>query len=54
MSKKARYTKEQLLESKRYTAVQKDILRVVLEDGKTYTHEEAQQAISGFLRRRVN
>lgn len=48
------YSKEQLLRSKRYTPQQKDILAAVLAEGRVYTHEEAAQAMTEFLKRKVN
>ena len=46
------YTKEQFMKSNRYTGVQKDILSIVLGDGK-YTHEQAQKLIDDFSKRKV-
>ncbi|MNE69406.1 hypothetical protein D3C80_1651260 [compost metagenome] len=45
----AAYTKEQLLQSKKYSAAQKDVLRAVLKDGQAYTHKQAAQELHTFL-----
>jgi len=47
------YTKAQFLQSKRYAGVQRDILNVVLEDGKRYTHEQVEKAIKDFKKGKV-
>lgn len=44
-----RFTPDALIRSGRYAHVQKDFLRVVLKQ-PTYTIEEADKAIAGFLR----
>lgn len=51
--KAAGYTKEQLLKSKRYTGVERDILNVILGDGR-YTHEQTKKLIDDFRKRKVN
>ncbi|MDF7683412.1 hypothetical protein PT287_07845 [Lactobacillus sp. ESL0679] len=43
-----RFTKKAILNSNLFATVDKDILRTVLEDGKTYTIEELQAAIKKF------
>lgn len=48
------FTKEQIMKSNQYKGVQKDILSIVLEDGKKYTHEQAKKAIDDFGKRKVN
>ncbi|RJX40061.1 hypothetical protein D3P09_11845 [Paenibacillus pinisoli] len=47
----SRYTKEQLLQSRQWPGREKDILCVVLEDGKQYAIAEANKAIQHFLKR---
>ncbi|WP_019535033.1 hypothetical protein [Paenibacillus ginsengihumi] len=47
------YTKEQFLSSKRFTAIQRDVLAAVLEDGKTYTNFQAKQALEAYLRKEL-
>lgn len=46
--KKARYTREQLLQSKRYAGYQHDFLSVVL-CRETYTIKEADAAVKAFF-----
>lgn len=44
--------KEQILKSKRYKA-RRDLLNVLLEDNKQYTHNEIQQLLDSFLKKEV-
>ncbi|MGG4449651.1 hypothetical protein [Brevibacillus porteri] len=56
MSQKAKdptFTKEQFLSSKQFTALEKDFLRSVLEDGKFYTVEHAREALNKTLNTEV-
>ncbi len=46
------YFKEQILKSKKY-ANRKDILAVVLEDNKIYSHEEIEKEIEKFMKKEV-
>ena len=46
-------SKEQLLKSKKYAA-RRDLLGVVLEDGKSYTEAQVQMVISDFMKGKVN
>lgn len=46
------YSKEQILKSKKY-ANRKDILAVVLEDDKIYSHEEIEKEIDKFMKKEV-
>lgn len=39
--------------SERYSEREKDVLSILLEDGQTYTTEEAEQQIQQFMTRRV-
>lgn len=48
----ASYTKDQLLRSKKYAA-RRDLLRALLEDGKTYTVAQVDREINQFLKRKV-
>lgn len=50
--KTAAFTKQELLEQARY-ANRKDLLSALLEDGKTYTHEEADNMIEKFMKGKV-
>ncbi|WEV39280.1 hypothetical protein OZX58_03315 [Lactobacillus sp. ESL0680] len=43
-----RFTKKAILNSNLFETVDKDILRTVLNDSKTYTVEELQAAIKKF------
>ncbi|WEV37731.1 hypothetical protein [Lactobacillus sp. ESL0677] len=43
-----RFTKKAILNSNLFATVEKDILRTVLNDSKTYTVEELQAAIKKF------
>lgn len=49
----ARFTKEELLHSKRFAAC-RDALAVVLADGKTYTVEQAEVAVAKFYKTEVH
>jgi uncharacterized protein YjbJ (UPF0337 family) len=48
----AGYSKEQILKSARYEA-HRDILEVMLEEGKNYSHEQIRDAVSKFKERKV-
>lgn len=48
----ASYTKDQLLQSKKYAA-RRDLLGALLEDGKTYTAAQVDREINQFLKRKV-
>ncbi|WFB60576.1 hypothetical protein [Paenibacillus sp. BR1-192] len=48
-----RYTKEQIVSSKRFTTSEKDILTGLLAADKMYTLEEAQGTIESFKRKEV-
>lgn len=50
-AKKAGYTKAQFMQSSQYTGVEKDILRIRLDETKRYTHEQAKKAIADFKRK---
>ncbi|HIW31212.1 MAG TPA: hypothetical protein IAA29_00345 [Candidatus Paenibacillus intestinavium] len=50
----ALFTKNQFLNSKQRPGKEKDILASVLEDGKSYTIVEAEEAIQSYLKRSVN
>lgn len=47
------FTKEQFLKSRQRPGHERDILAAVLEDGKTYTHADAEKALQGYLKRSV-
>jgi len=49
----AAYTKEQLLASKKYAA-RRDLLGVLLEDGKTYTEAQVTRKMNEFMKGKVN
>ena len=46
------FTKEQLAASKRY-AKRRDLIMALLEPGKTYTLNEADRLIDGFMKGKV-
>lgn len=46
------YTKEQYLQSERYTPY-RDALSALLEDDKAYTHDEVQNLVNDFMNRTV-
>lgn len=46
------FTKAQLLESKRYRD-RRDLLNALLQDGETYTAEQADTMITGFMKGKV-
>lgn len=48
----ASYTKDQILRSKKYAA-RRDLLGVLLEDGKIYTAAQVDKEINLFLKRKV-
>lgn len=47
-----RYTKTQLASAKRYRE-KKDLITALLEEGKSYTTEEADQLIDTFMKGKV-
>jgi len=49
----AAFTKEQLLQSARYSPQEKDILAAILQEGQTYTHEQASRLLAEFRERKV-
>lgn len=48
-----KFSKEQLLSAKRYIN-SKDILNVILENGKTYSFDEVDGLLTKALERKVN
>lgn len=50
--KEPKFTKEQLIKSKMYRH-QIDVLKVVLEEDKTYSISETDKLINDFLKRKV-
>ena len=50
--KEPKFTKEQLIKSKMYRH-QIDILKIVLEENKTYSIPETDKLINDFLKRKV-
>lgn len=48
------FKKEQFLNSGQRTGLDKDILAVVLDEGKGYTLKEAEKLIHDFKKRKVN
>ena len=48
-----KFTKQQFLESNRYTQVEKDIMTALLDDKLTYSLEEVNQILDGFRKKEV-
>lgn len=48
------FTKAQFLQSRQWQGVDKDVLTVLLEDGKTYTISEAKRLVDQFKQGKVN
>ncbi|WP_374713100.1 hypothetical protein [Symbiobacterium terraclitae] len=49
----AAFTKAQLLRSARYSPQERDVLAAVLQEGQTYTHEQAARLVAEFRKRKV-
>ena len=49
----ATFTKDRLVASEKY-AHYRDLLNVLLEDGKEYTDSEVQAVIDGFLHKKID
>ncbi|MCP1311112.1 hypothetical protein [Paenibacillus tyrfis] len=47
------FTKQQFLESKLFTAQQKDLLNALLQDEETYTTDQVKQQIEQYLKKAV-
>lgn len=47
------FTKQQFLESKLFTAQQKDLLNALLHDEETYTTDQVKQQIEQYLKKAV-
>lgn len=52
-SKENRYTKEQVLASKKIT-YSKDLINAILSADRTYTFREVEAEIKEFMKRKVN
>jgi hypothetical protein len=50
----ASYSKAQLLRSRRFTPLQRDVLSALLSDGERYTVAEAESALRDFYRGTVS
>ena len=48
-----KFTKDQIIKSKKFKN-RVDLIRVILQDDKSYTLEEVQKEIDKFMKRRVN
>ncbi|MBG9944691.1 hypothetical protein ABE237_00825 [Brevibacillus formosus] len=51
--KEPAFTKEQLLASKQFAPPERDFLRAVLEEGKTYTIDQARKVLGKTLSKEV-
>ena len=49
----AKFYKQQILDSRRYQH-RRDVLSVLLEDEKTYSHADIERTIEKFLKGKVN
>ena len=47
------FTKDRIVASEKYVRY-RDLLNVLLEDGKEYTDSEVQTALDGFLHKKIN
>jgi len=47
------FSKSQLLQSKQYSGVEKNILDITLDETKKYSHNETRKAIDDFKKRKV-
>ncbi|HEU4962263.1 MAG TPA: hypothetical protein VFV52_00165 [Bacilli bacterium] len=45
------FKKQQFLASKQFTTAQKDVLSALLQDGQSYTLEQARQLTEDFLKK---
>ena len=52
-TKQATFTKEQFLNSRHRSGMERNVLSVVLEDGKSYTAAEAEKALQAYFKRSV-
>ena len=43
-----KFTKKALISSKKFTPIERDILKLVLDDDKEYTIAEVQKAVQNF------
>lgn len=53
VKKKAEYTKQQFLNSKKFTTIQKDVLKVLLLDEQKYTNDQVKKLIEDFMKKEV-
>lgn len=44
------FTKQQFLESKLFSTLQKDVISALLQDEETYTTDQVKQKIEAFLK----
>ncbi|MCV4233427.1 hypothetical protein OHJ21_19775 [Virgibacillus sp. LDC1] len=47
------FNKQQLTQSKQFSNREKDVLSAILEEGKTYTVQEAKEQLTTFLKKEV-
>jgi len=52
-TKTAKYTKQQIVTSSRFTPVERDVLIVLLKDDETYTLDQARAVLEEFLHKEV-
>ncbi|QUH21422.1 hypothetical protein [Alkaliphilus sp. B6464] len=51
--KEHRYSKNQFIQSKLYSAIDQDILKIILDNDKKYTKEEVKSELEAFRRKEV-
>lgn len=47
------FTKKQFMKAANFTRIERDVLNALLEDGKTYTIEQAKRIIDDFKKGKV-
>lgn len=52
-SEEVKFTKEQIVSSKQFTVIEKDILKAILEN-KEYSLEEVKKVLQDFNEKEVN
>jgi hypothetical protein len=47
------FSKKQILKSKEFSHIEKDVLNAILKDGKQYTLEQVEKILEDFKKRKV-
>lgn len=53
MAKEVKYNKEQILRSKQFSLIERDILEAILDSDKSYSIKEASKLIKSFKESKV-